>query len=109
VLWLAASFPALILVLSFITILLRARTVDTFGAWPHFAGSVHAPVGLTNDGVVVRVGTSSLDSSLQFHRILLSSQQPYEILSPGVAIISDQNLVPRERRSRLGIRPQNCN
>ena len=31
-LWLLESFPALILVLSFITILLRARTFDTFGA-----------------------------------------------------------------------------
>jgi hypothetical protein len=31
-LWLEASLPALILVLSFITILLRVRTFETFGA-----------------------------------------------------------------------------
>jgi hypothetical protein len=47
-LWFGDSFPALILVLSFITILLRARTFETFGAWPHFAGSAHAP-GTVNE------------------------------------------------------------
>jgi hypothetical protein len=153
-LWLLASFPALILVLSFIrfsfvlerwipsgheltfwqryvpqggltnggvmvgsepagldfgfelhTILLCVRTFGTFGAWPHFAGSAHAPVGSANDGVVVRVGTSSLDSSLQFHRILLSSQQPHEILAPGVAIMSDQKLVLTRAASALGQPP----
>ena len=55
--------------LEFHTILLRVRTFDSFGAWPHFAGSVHAPVGLTNDGVVVRVGTPGLDSGLKLHMI----------------------------------------
>ena len=54
VLWLLESLPALILVLSFIALLLWVRTFETFGAQPHFAGSVHARRGLTNDGVVVR-------------------------------------------------------
>jgi hypothetical protein len=68
-LWLAASLPALILVLSFIRFSFVFGRLILSGQWPHFAGSAHAPVGLTNDGVVVRVGTPGLDSGLKLHMI----------------------------------------
>ena len=104
VLWLAASLPALILVLSF----MRSSFRQFSGAlgMPHL---VHARnEGLTNDGVVVAGELPCLDFGFEFHTILLSSQPPHGIPPPGVAIISDQILVPRERLPRWGSRLQNC-
>ena len=103
-LWLVASFPALILVLSFIRFSFRQFS-GALGM-PHL---VHARNGgLTNDGVVVAGELPCLDFGFEFHTILLSSQPPHGIPPPGVAIISDQILVPRERLPRWGSRLQNC-
>src|ERR1700722_15676416 len=108
-LWFAGSLPALTLVLSFIAILLRFGLLKLAGHDLTLRDRYMPPRGLTNDRVVVRVGSASLDASLQFHRILLSSQPPLLTLSPGVAIIPDQNLVPGAAAASLGGRPQSCN
>ena len=58
---------------------------------------------LPNDGVVVRDGTSRLDSSLQPHMnspFLAATE--WNSVPPVVAIISEQNRVPREVVLALG-------
>lgn len=82
-LWLAASLPALTLVLSFIRFSLQIGRFETCGGMDSACGEGTCPQEeLTNNRVVVRAGTSSLDASLQFHRILLSSQQRHKSLAP---------------------------
>lgn len=58
------------------------------------------PAGLTNDCVVVPGEFSGLDFGFELHRILLSSQQPHEVLFPRCC----DNLRPKPCVLRSGIR-----
>ena len=69
-LWLAASLPALILVLSFIRFSFGFGRLKLSGHDLTSRDRRMPPGGLTNDGVVVASELAGLDFGFEFHTIL---------------------------------------